>query len=154
MWLEVLRKLSFNSMIVRLKAAFVSLNCINSDVFQFYDSPIKRPLVGIEQTHALMFQFYDSPIKRSLRTQRSALLRRFQFYDSPIKRQTAAWDCCTQYGGFNSMIVRLKGFIACRLLENNFFCFNSMIVRLKDDPNDIICITSMFQFYDSPIKRQ
>ena len=53
-------------MIVRLKVVLDDEKMHRVDTeFQFYDSPIKRSIVNIQQqvaTHE--FQFYDSPIKR------------------------------------------------------------------------------------------
>ena len=57
--------------------------------FQFYDSPIKRPLIRVTLSTSTGFQFYDSPIKRSTREQCYPIL----------------------YRRFNSMIVRLKALV-------------------------------------------
>ena len=55
---------SFNSMIVRLKAALVRLMSKKYEGFQFYDSPIKRKKGENLPPFQAQFQFYDSPIKR------------------------------------------------------------------------------------------
>ena len=54
-----------------------------------------------------VFQFYDSPIKSEKRARRIGSVRKFQFYDSPIKSKA---DEVAEKSdkGFNSMIVRLK----------------------------------------------
>ena len=61
-------------------------------------------------------------------------------------------DTFGRYGGFNSMIVRLKDtmkFVPPAVIER----FNSMIVRLKAFCRRTISMSKpMFQFYDSPIK--
>ncbi len=45
-----------------------------SIVFQFYDSPIKRPKDGDPITISIPFQFYDSPIKRRSKRQKTLLI--------------------------------------------------------------------------------
>ena len=55
----------------------------------------------------------------------------FQFYDSPIKRSYSATPSKCELG-FNSMIVRLKGYKTATVSAVPFTGFNSMIVRLKD----------------------
>ena len=53
----------FNSMIVRLKENFFFTDLQRITKFQFYDSPIKRPLIRVTLSTSTGFQFYDSPIK-------------------------------------------------------------------------------------------
>ena len=57
------------------------------------------------------------------------------------------------FGGFNSMIVRLKApFTGVKPAA--YGRFNSMIVRLKEKYYiDVFEVDITFQFYDSPIKR-
>ena len=122
---------------------------------------------------ANLFQFYDSAIKRQRLFLQYFQLQKFQFYDSAIKRVFLS-HCFLPILCFNSTIVRLKGFAQfARSYSNNSFnstivrlkvrfpiclsffpiCFNSTIVRLKVScglkPSNIC----MFQFYNSAIKR-
>ena len=75
-------------MIVRLKGRQIS-NLALRQMFQFYDSPIKRIIGFLGNTGRTTFQFYDSPIKSS--PELCKLIgnsSKFQFYDSPIKSLT------------------------------------------------------------------
>ena len=82
---KILKIISFNSMIVRLKGC--ATHFADSDAkFQFYDSPIKR----------------DSPL-----LPKKSRIQAFQFYDSPIKRIESK-SLKKHLFSFNSMIVRLK----------------------------------------------
>ena len=80
------KTLRFNSMIVRLKDAQVTIEKGGR----------------VEQ-----FQFYDSPIKSTLVVGGNEIKSAFQFYDSPIKRPPRRIDA-NSVVRFNSMIVRLK----------------------------------------------
>ena len=50
-------------MIVRLKDSKLDRSSIEANLFQFYDSPIKRDTGYLEEALKNQFQFYDSPIK-------------------------------------------------------------------------------------------
>ena len=53
-------------MIVRLKVCGLDKAEFVGELFQFYDSPIKRRDIPMYQSEGAAFQFYDSPIKRLL----------------------------------------------------------------------------------------
>ena len=65
---KVLKVISFNSMIVRLKGCGKILERDRVLRFQFYDSPIKSPIHHAGNGYGDRFQFYDSPIKRIVHT--------------------------------------------------------------------------------------
>ena len=50
-------------MIVRLKVYPRCPHPVHEDMFQFYDSPIKRSVATAHFVIDSLFQFYDSPIK-------------------------------------------------------------------------------------------
>ena len=98
----------FNSTIVRLKGRVDRLGRLQPDLFQFYDSTIKRFLRREGHNGQKGFQFYDSTIKS--KHLRDAITKgvMFQFYDSTIKRNSLNGSSSDHFVSFNSTIVRLK----------------------------------------------
>ena len=125
--MQQLSRKSFNSMIVRLKTRTLNesvsrIRCFNSMIvrlkfflyscrprslsFQFYDSPIKRDGLTMQQLSRKKFQFYDSPIKSFASSSTNAKTLEFQFYDSPIKsRKTSERvENCQEFQFYDSPI--------------------------------------------------
>ena len=96
----------FNSMIVRLKAYAAGFTHVKGAGF---NSMIVRLKVFLQygESYFQLFQFYDSPIKRAPPCRPEHCPLRFQFYDSPIKSTDTGRER-SEADSFNSMIVRLK----------------------------------------------
>ena len=77
----------------------------------------------------------------------------FQFYDSPIKRKLIPHNG-RAFGGFNSMIVRLKdGSTLLARCDNMLFQFYDSPIKSCVVIRGMARLCGVFQFYDSPIKR-